>query len=102
MKIRLSELRELIQRVLAEGPSGPGISADPTDVKGFYPYEIDRGTDIFGYWYKSPGDKGSNDPMRPEDAAEYIGFKTKGATPEDAAAEAAPEVEEVPAEPSEV
>jgi hypothetical protein len=28
--------------------------------------------------------------MRPEDAEEYIGFKTKGAKPEDAAAEAAP------------
>jgi hypothetical protein len=40
--------------------------------------------------------------MRPEDPEEYIGFKTKGATPEDAAAEAAPEVEEVPYEPAEV
>ena len=91
MKIRIAELRKLIRKVIAEGPSGPGITADPTDVKGFYPYEIERGTDIFGYWYKSPGDKGSNDPMRPEDAEEYIGFKTKGAKPEDAAAEAAPE-----------
>ena len=102
MKIRISELRKLIRKVLSEGPSGPGITSDPTDVKGFYPYEVERGTDIFGYWYKSPGDKGSNDPMRPEDAAEYIGFKTKGATPEDAAEEAAPEVEEVPSEPAEV
>ena len=93
MKIRIAELRKLIRKVIAEGPSGPGITADPTDVKGFYPYEIERGTDIFGYWYKSPGDKGSNDPMRPEDAEEYIGFKTKGAKPEDAAAAeaAAPE-----------
>jgi hypothetical protein len=102
MKIRISELRRLIHKVLSEGPSGPSITADPTDVKGFYPYELERGTDIFGYWYKSPGDKGSNDPMRPEDPEEYIGFKTKGATPEDAAAEAAPEVEEVPSEPAEV
>jgi hypothetical protein len=91
MKIRIAELRKLIRRVIAEGPSGPGITADPTDAKGFYPYEIERGTDIFSYWYKSPGDKGSSDPMRPEDAEEYIGFKTKGATPEDAAEEAAPE-----------
>ena len=102
MKIRISELRKLIRKVLAEGPAGPAITADPTDVKGFYPYEVERGTDIFGYWYKSPGDKGSNDPMRPEDAAEYIGFKTKGATPEDAAEEAAPEGEETPTEPAEV
>lgn len=90
MKIRIAELRKLIRKVIAEGPSGPGVTADPTDVKGFYPYEIERGVDIYGYWYKSPGDKGSNDPMRPEDAEDYIGFKTKGATPADAAAEAAP------------
>lgn len=94
MKIRVSELRKLIRRVLAEGPAGPGVTADPKDVKGFYAYEIERGADIHGYWYKSPGDKGSNNPMRPDDAAEYIGFKTKGATPEDAAEEAAPEGEE--------
>ncbi len=91
MRIRIGEIRSLIRKVLREGgPAGPGISSDPTDVKGFYPYEVERGTDIFGYWYKSPGDKGSSDPMRPEDPEEYIGFKTKGATPEDAAAEAAP------------
>jgi hypothetical protein len=93
MKIRLGELRRIIRRALREGPSGPGVSADPTDVKGFYPYEVERGADIHGYWYKSPGDKGSSDPMRPEDPEEYIGFKTKGAKPEDAAAEAAPKEE---------
>lgn len=90
MKVRLGELRRIIRRALQEGPAGPGVSADPTDVKGFYPYEVERGADIHGYWYKSPGDKGSSDPMRPEDPEEYIGFKTKGATPEDAAAAAAP------------
>lgn len=90
MKITLGELRRIIRHVLREGPSGPGVSSDPTDVKGFYSYETDRGTDIHGYWYKSPGDKGSNDPMRPDDPEEYIGFKTKGATPADAAAAAAP------------
>lgn len=89
MKIRLRELRKIIRSILLESPTGPGVSADPTDVKGFYPYEIERGTDIHAYWYKSPGDKGSSDPGRPEDAEEYIGFKTKGATPADAAAEAA-------------
>lgn len=87
MKIRLGELRMIIRCALAEGPSGPGIAADPTDVKGFYPYELERGTDIHSYWYKSPGDKGSNDPMRPDNPEEYIGFKTPGATPADAAAE---------------
>jgi len=102
MKIRISELRKLIRRVIAEGPSGPAITADPTDVKGFYPYELERGTDIFGYWYKSPGDKGSSDPMRPEDPEEYIGFKTKGTKPEDAAAEAKPEADESPAETKEL
>ncbi len=90
MKIRISELRRIIRQVLSESP---GVTSDPTDVKGFYPYEIERGTDIHGYWYKSPGDKGSNNPGRPEDPEEYIGFKTKGATPADAAAEAAPKGE---------
>jgi len=76
-----------------ENPSGPGVAADPTDVKGFYPYDLERGTDIHGYWYKSPGDKGSNNPGRPEDAEEYIGFKTKGAKPSDAAEESKPKEE---------
>lgn len=85
-------LRETIRRILREGPAGPAITADPTDVKGFYSYDIDRGNDIHSFWYKSPGrTPGSNgDPGRPEDAEDYIGFKTKGATPEDAAAEAKP------------
>lgn len=90
MKIRISELRKIIRQVLSENPAGPGVAANPADVKGFYSYDIERGADIHGYWYKSPGDKGSNDPGRPEDAEEYIGFKTKGATPADAAAEATP------------
>lgn len=90
MKIRLGELRSIIRKILQEGPAGPGVAADPTEVKGFYPYEVERGTDIHGYWYKSPGDKGSNNPMRPEDPEEYIGFKTKGVKPEDAAEEAKP------------
>jgi len=89
MKIRLGELRRIIRRALMENPSGPGVTADPTDVKGFYAYDIERGNDIHGYWAASPGDKGNN-PGRPDDAEEYIGFKTKGAKPEDAAAEAAP------------
>ena len=92
IKISLGELRKFIRNVLSEGPSGPGVTADPTEKSGFYPYEISRGVDIQAFWYKSParepGTEG--DPGRPADAAEYIGFKTKGATPADAAAEAAP------------
>lgn len=64
----------MIRAALLEGPSGPGVTADPTDVKGFYPYDVERGADITGYWYRSPGDKGSSDPMRPEDPAAYIGM----------------------------
>ena len=92
IRIRLGELRSLIRKCLNEGPSGPGVTADPTDVKGFYPYEIERGVDIQGFWYRSPGRSAGSDgdPGRPADAAEYIGFKTKGTTPEDAAEEAAP------------
>jgi len=88
--ITVKEIKSFVKSVIAEGPAGPGVTSDPTSVEGFYPYELERGNDIQGYWYKSPGDKGSNDPGRPEDAEEYIGFKTKGATPADAAAEAAP------------
>lgn len=88
--MRLGELRRIVRSVLLENPCGPGVTADPTDVKGFYPYEVERGTDIQGYWYKSPGDKGSNDPMRPENPADYIGFNTKGTRPDEAAEQAAP------------
>lgn len=92
IKISLRELRRIIRKLLQEGPSGPGVTADPTEKSGFYPYEIDRGVDVQGYWYRSPGrSPGSDgDPGRPSDAAEYIGFKTKGATPEDAAEAAVP------------
>lgn len=98
MKIRLSTLRRIVREELfreygeATGASG----SDPTDVKGFYPYEIERGTDIHGYWYRSPGRSvGSDgDPFRPADAAEYIGMKRK-AGEEEAPAAATP----VPAAP---
>ena len=96
MKMRLRELRRVIRQALFEGPTGPGVAANPTDVKGFYPYETERGTDIHSFWYRSPG-RGmgtDGDPGRPEDAAEYVGFKTKGTTPEDAGEEATPKGEE--------
>ena len=91
MRIRLGQLRKLIRETLGAGASG----SDPTDVKGFYPYEIERGTDIQGFWYRSPGrSMGSDgDPGRPGDAAEYIGFKPPASeTPEgEGEAAAAPE-----------
>lgn len=80
MKHRSEELiRWYVREVLHEGPAGPGVTADPTDVKGFYPYEVERGADITGYWYMSPGDKGSSDPKRPEDPLDYLGMKPEAA-----------------------
>lgn len=81
--------------MIQEGPAGPAISADPTDVKGFYPYDLPRGVDVQGFWYRSPARKmgTDGDPRRPEDAAEYIGMKTKGSTPAEAAEEAKPKEE---------
>ena len=99
MRVRLGDLRRVIRRALREGPAGPAVAANPTDVKGFYPYETERGIDIHSFWYKSPGRAmgTDGDPGRPEDAEEYIGFKTKGVKPEDTAEEADPEAgEEAP------
>jgi len=70
-------LRKFIREVLLrEGPAGPGVTADPSTGTsgGARDYDLERGVDIAGYWYKSPGDKGSGDPGRPEDVAEYIGM----------------------------
>lgn len=71
----VKEIRAFAKRVVAEGPAGPGVTSDPTNTEGFYSYDLERGTDVQGYWYRSPGDKGSSDPGRPEDANEYIGMK---------------------------
>lgn len=50
---------------------------DPTAVNGFYSYEMERGNDITGFWYASPGREPGKDgdPCRPEDADEFVGFK---------------------------
>ena len=76
IKIRLGELRKLIRAALYEGPSGPGVTADPTSPDGFYSYETTRGNDIQGFWYRSPGRSpgGDGDPGRPENPAEYLGM----------------------------
>lgn len=77
---------------MRQGAAGPGVVADPTTgtTGGARDYELERGVDILSPWYKSPGELGSNDPGRPEDAEEYVGFKTKGVRPDDAAADLAP------------
>lgn len=79
MRIRIGEIRKIIRRVIKENPAGAAVAADPTDVKGFYPYDLERGTDIHGFWYKSPGRTAGSDgdPGRPADASEYIGLKPK-------------------------
>jgi hypothetical protein len=74
-KLLRSYVREVIYLNEMGGPVGASGS-DPTDVKGFYPYEIERGVDIHSYWYKSPGRSmgGDGDPFRPSNALEYIGM----------------------------
>jgi hypothetical protein len=73
VRVSLRNLRWLIHETLGAGASG----SDPRDPKGFYPYEKERGNDIHGFWYKSPGRPvgQDGDPFRPEDAAAYIGQK---------------------------
>jgi hypothetical protein len=72
----IEEVRQLIRLILQESPSGPGVAADPTDVKGFYPWDMERGTDIHSFWYRSPGRPmgADGDPGRPEDAMSYVGL----------------------------
>lgn len=67
--------------------AGPGVSTDPTQSKEPYDnYNIERGVDIHGYWYKSPGDKSTGGNYRPDDPAEYIGMKAPPAPSEPAEA----------------
>jgi len=76
--------QKIIERALRKllneyGEAAAASGTDPTDVTGFYPYNIERGSDIHAFWYKSPGrPMGSDgDPCRPEDAPDYIGLKPK-------------------------
>jgi hypothetical protein len=79
MKNSEMALRRFIRMMISEGPAGAGVTADPTTGTsgGARDYEVERGTDIYGFWYRSPGDKGDGDPGRPDDAEEYIGMKPK-------------------------
>ena len=75
---------------------GPAMASgtDPTDHRGFYPYEVERGTDVHSFWYRSPGRPagGDGDFGRPADAAEYIGMKRPEGS-EEPTEEGAPEPE---------
>ena len=65
--------------------AGPGVNTDPTQSGAPYDnYNIERGVDIHGYWYKSPGDKSTGGNYRPDDPAEYIGMKAPPAPSEPA------------------
>ena len=76
--MKYNKLRNFIREflVLEYGQATGASGSDPTDVKGFYPYEIERGTDIQGSWYRSPGKSpgGDGDPGRPSNAEDYIGM----------------------------
>jgi hypothetical protein len=69
-------LAEFIREAIQEtGDSISDLDTGASDIKGFYPYEIERGTDIHGYWYRSPGrSMGSDGDFRPANALEYIGM----------------------------
>lgn len=76
MKLALGDLRKIIRQVLLESYGGPlGVNPAELDVdfKGFYPYDVERGVDVYEKWYRSPGES-EGDPGRPADAAEYIGM----------------------------
>jgi len=72
-------LRDFIREVLREGGPTMASGVDPTNTEGQYSYEIERGSDIYSYWYRSPGREagGDGDPGRVSSAEEYIGLKPK-------------------------
>jgi hypothetical protein len=78
VKMKIYEIRRLIQKILKETSAGAGVTSDPTDVRGFYDYETERGNDIHGFWYRSPGrGAGSDgDPGRPQNSLDYVGMQS--------------------------
>jgi len=50
------------------------VTTDPTDTASPYGDTGERGTDIYAYWYRSPGDKTTGGNYRPDDPAGYIGM----------------------------
>lgn len=85
MMIKLSVLRSLIREALVEAPAlkpvdpllDPSKAYDYEMKNGAYNYDTERGTDVIGLWYRSPGQApgSSGDPFRPEDAMSYVGFR---------------------------
>lgn len=72
---QIEELRSLVQLVLREySVAGPGVTADPTTATRPYDYDVPRGTDLYAYWYRSPGDKTTGGNYRPDNPADYIGM----------------------------
>lgn len=65
----------------AEIESEPVVNTSDSEAPGVEKNDVfaDRGADIHGFWYRSPGRPMGTmgDPFRPEDAAEYIGQKPK-------------------------
>jgi hypothetical protein len=57
------------------GPVGASGS-DPSSAEGFYSYDVERGSDIHSFWYRSPGRSpgGDGDPFRVSDPLSYIGM----------------------------
>lgn len=71
VKTTIRQLKKLLREAIL-GEDGPSASAtDPTTSAddGFYDYDEERGTDIFGVWDMSPGQPPgtAGDPYRPED-----------------------------------
>ncbi len=79
IRIRIGTIRKVIREALLRefGEPTGASGSDPMDAKGFYPYDIERGADIHGFWYMSPGRAvgEDGDPYRTTDAAAYIGMK---------------------------
>lgn len=76
MKLRVVELRRMIREIIIESYGG-ALGVDPTtsdtSSQGFYPYDLERGVDLYSTWYRSPGAT-EGDPGRPADPADYIGM----------------------------
>lgn len=85
----IKQLRGFIRKIITEyGVSASGVEPKAGDKP--YGQDIERGVDIHGFWYRSPGRSmgQDGDPFRPEDAKLYLGFATDDS-------ETAPSSEEV-------
>lgn len=68
-------IREAARRGVRETDSGgPGVTTDPTDTDSPYGPDPERGTDVYAYWYASPGPNSTGGNFRPDDPESYIGM----------------------------